>query len=494
MSESSSANTRKASEWQLVLAPLSSAVPTIFIVLMTFASYVAAGVYGIATVLAGTIISSTRIFDAVTDPLLALICDRLKVGKFGRCRIFTIIGWLIMAAAVFCMFNLGLGGGQGGTSLLMFILLYSLYIIGYTVFGIGANLVQPILTTDPRQRASLGRWQAVYSAIISSCFSLVLAAVLMPKHKGELGLPLFADLSLLVMGITFAMTMITVIVVTIAKVDVPENYVSKVKQPASLKDIWDVLAHSRPMQMLIVAAGSDKLALQTASQSAINVMIFGIMLGDYRFSGTLNMINLAVTLVILLTPTVTRFAGRQGLKKANIRWTTIGAAVYALMWIFLIVVDPRNILSNSALKAIFVAMYCAMGACKMAISAVTQPMRYDVVDYEFYRTGKYLPATVTMTYSFVDKLISSLATTVVALAVSTIGYTNSMPQVADPLTNGLFWVATFLWLGMPILGYLCTLLSLHFYPLDKEMMEKVRKTNAEVRRQAAENAQEAVSE
>lgn len=495
MSENTSATTpRRAKSWQLILAPISSAVPTIFIVLMTFASYVAAGVYGIATVLAGTIISGTRIFDAITDPLLALICDRLKVGKFGRCRTFTVIGWLIMAVAVICLFNLGLGGGQGTGSLIMFTLLYIVYIIGYTVFGIGANLVQPIMTDDPKQRASLGRWQAVYAAIVSSCFSLLLAAVLMPKHGGKLGLPLFADLSWLVLGLTFVMTLITLIIVTIAKVDVPENYVSKVKKPASLKDVWDVLVHSRPMQMLIIAAGSDKLALQTASQSAINVMIFGIMLGDYKFSGSLNMINLAVTLLILLTPAVTHFAGKEGLKKANIRWTAIGAAIYAAMWIFLIVVNPRNILANSALKIIFIALYCAMGASKMAISAVTQPMRYDVVDYEFHRTGKYLPATVTMTYSFVDKLISSLATTVVAVAVATIGYTNSMPQVADPLTNGLFWVATFLWLGMPLIGYVCTLISMHFYKLDKETMEQVRKSNAEARLQAAAKAEETAAE
>ena len=479
MSETNTAQIRRAKDWQLILAPLSSSVPTIFVVLMTFASYAATGVYGVATVLAGTIISGTRIFDAITDPLIALICDRF-VSKFGKCRTFMVVGWLVMCASVFAMFNLGLGGGEGIGSVLMFILIYMVYIIGYTIFGVGSNLVQPIMTEDPKQRASLGRWQAVYSTVVSSCFSIVLAKTLMPKHGGKLGLPLFADLSTLVICVTGVMILGTIIVVTLAKVDVPETYEGKTKKPVSMKDIWDMIIHSRPLQMYIVAAASDKLALQTASQSAINVMIFGIILGNYGFSGTLTFINMFVTLALLLF-VVARLAGKSGHKEANVLWTSIAIAAYAAMWIYLMMIDTRSMLDSSVLKTIFIILFCAMGASKMAVSAVSPPMRADIVDYELYRTGKYMPATVNAAYSFVDKLISSLASTVVALSVAAIGYTSGMPQVADTLTPGLFWVGTFLWLGMPMLGYVCTLIAMKFYKLDKETMAEVRKQNAEMR-------------
>ena len=36
-------------------------------------------------------------------------------------------------------------------------------------------------------------------------------------------------------------------------------------------------------------------------------------------------------------------------------------------------------------------------------------------------------------------------------------------------------------MGLPILGWLCTLVAMRFYPLDKEMMEKVQTKNAETR-------------
>lgn len=479
MKENNTTNYRTAKTWQLVLAPAGSCIPTLFVVLMTFASYVAVGVYGVATVLAGVIISGSRIFDAITDPLIALVCDRFD-SKYGRSRIFSIIGWIIMVISVFCMFNLGLGGGKGIASMVIFALIYMIYIIGYTIFGIGSNLVQAIMTNDPKQRPFMAKWQTVYTTVLSSCFSMILAATLMPKHNYQMGLPLFADLSLIVIGASFVMLMITTITVTIAKVDVAETYANTTKTPVSFKDVIDMILHSRPLQMYIVAAASDKLALQTASQSAISVMIFGIILGNYSFNSELTFINLIVTLILLLF-FVSRFAGKSGLKKATVQWTTIAIVLYAAMWLFLVFTDTLQITVNPVLKVIFIILFCGMGGAKMAVSAVSNPLRYDIVDYEFSRTGRYMPATVMAVHSFIDKLISSLATTIVAVAVAAIGYTESMPQATDALTKPLFAIGTFLWLGMPILGYICTLIAMRWYKLDKETMEEVNRKNAELR-------------
>lgn len=45
-------------------------------------------------------------------------------------------------------------------------------------------------------------------------------------------------------------------------------------------------------------------------------------------------------------------------------------------------------------------------------------MTADCADYEVYRTGKYVPGLMGTLFSFVDKLVSSLAATVVALFYS----------------------------------------------------------------------------
>ena len=477
MSTNEQVSYRRVKSWQLFLAPAVTCVPTMFVVLMTFASYVAAGVYGIATVLAGTLITGSRIFDAITDPIIALFSDRLN-SKFGRIRPLAIIGWVITSLAVFIMFRWGWGAGEN--RVLPFILIYMLYVIGYTIFNIGINMIGPVMTNEPKQRASFGRWQAVYTTVLSSTISIILSKLLMPRHNYQMGLPLFADLALFVVCASGLLLVISLVVVTIAKVDVPETYKDMHTDPVKFRDIWDVFIHNRPFQMYTIAAASDKLSLQTASQSAITVMVFGIVMGDYSFNGTLTFVNMWVTLALLVFA-VSHFAGKSGMKKAVTQWTAICIGVYALMFIFMRSVDTLSITSSNLLKIVFICLFCAMGASKMACSSVTDPMRYDVIDYEMSRSGRYMPAVVNAAYSFIDKLISSLAATIVALSVATIGYTASMPQATDALTPGIFNVAMFLWLGVPILGWICTLIAMKFYKLDKETMVEVQKKNAAIK-------------
>ena len=474
-----SETTGKIKQWQLILAPASACIPTMFIILLTFASYVATGVYGVSTVLAGYIITGTRVFDAITDPLIGLWCDRFE-SKWGRARPLTIIGWAIMSVSVFAMFKLGLGAGLGKLSVLIFILIYLVYILGYTIFNIGSGLVQPIMGKNLKDRAILARGQTVYTTVLSSTISMILAATLMPKHNYKMGLPLFADLCVMVILASAVLIAITYIAVTTSGTDVMASYKGMSKDPIKMKDALDLVLHNRDMQMYTIAAASDKLALQTASNSAITVMIFGIIIGNYKFNASLNLVNMFVTLALLFF-FVSRLAGKSGLKKANILWTSTSIAMYALMWVFLLCVDTLQITVNPVLKVVFIVLYCAMGASKMATSCVSNPLRYDIIDYEFSRSGRYMPALVNTVYSFIDKLISSLASTIVALSVAMIGYTEGMPQATDELTSGVFWVGTFLWLGVPIIGYVCTLVAMRWYKLDKETMDEVQRKNAELR-------------
>lgn len=75
-----------------------------------------------------------------------------------------------------------------------------------------------------------------------------------------------------------------------------------------------------------------------------------------------------------------------------------------------------------------------------------------------------------------------------ATSVALIGYTTAMPQATDPLTRPVFFVAMFLWLGMLALGYLCTIIAMKFYPLDKEKMIEIQAANAKTRAEQAKQA------
>ena len=471
---------RSAKTWQIAMAVLSQVVPTALIILMTFATYVATGVYGATSVLAGTIITGTRVFDAITDPIIGFLADRLDT-KFGRVRPLLLCGWAITSLAVFLMFVVCPGQGN----ILVFIAIYVLYIIGYTIFMTGDGMVSSVITNDPKQRPMVGRWASVFKSIFSGTFSMILAATLMPKHNNQYGLPLFRDLTFLMIVLTGVLTGLAILALTASGNDVPETFAGTTHKPIKVGEMFHMLRTSRELQMFTLAAASDKLALQTATQSAINVMIFGICIGNYRFSGQIGLYMTAVTIAMLFL--TSGMAKKDGNKKSLIKWTWLSIAAYGAMYIFMLTVDTLSITTVTALTVGFIVLRCLMNATQMTVSSCTFPMIADITDYQFSQTGHFSPSVVAMTYSFIDKFISSLAATIVGVAVSMIGYVNAMPQATDAFSRPILHTALFLWLGMPILGFACTLVAMKFYKLDKETMAEVQKKNAEIRaKQAAD--------
>lgn len=121
-------------------------------------------------------------------------------------------------------------------------------------------------------------------------------------------------------------------------------------------------------------------------------------------------------------------------------------------------------------------------------SSCTGAMMADIADYEVARTGNFLPGTVAACYSFVDKLISSFSTTIAGFSLAMIGYTTTMPQPGDPATTALRVLTIVMTLGMPIIGWVCTIIAMKFYPLTTEKMVEVQ-TQVHEMREAAQTEQ-----
>lgn len=458
----------QAKPWQIIMYPLAGTTGTLFLMLMMFSSYVAAGGYGIAIAVAGLVATYSRVFDAVTDPIIGLITTRMS-SKYGKARICLVVGLATMILSCLSMFFWCIG-----TNLVIFTLCYMGYIIGYTIYNVGHTTAQSVLTNDPKQRPKISRYSIIYTTIFSALQSRFLSGYLAPKHGG-LNTGLFQELCLIVCAVS--VVFVALAVIAIWSKDTKEAYENVSNSPVSFKDMWSVLKSNRAIQTLIVAGASDKLALQTAGNSFVGTMIFGIVIGNYAFNGKLALIILPVQIALVFL--ATKFAGKHGIKAANVKWTTYSIIAAAVMILYLIVIDPTKISQVTLPTVIFVVLHACCAATQMATSATTGAMIPDCADYELFRSGKYMPAVVGTVYSFVDKLVSSLATTIAALGVSLVGYVSVTPQPGDPSSPAIFAMALFLWKGLPILGWLCTLIAMRWYPLDKDMMDEVKRTNAE---------------
>ncbi len=462
---------RRAKTWQIALGQLNSGAAMCFYILIGYASYVGNVGYGVATALVGMIITGTRIFDGITDPLIALLIDKTNT-RFGKLRLFMFGGWLIETLAVFMMFNWFSGKGHGAIT---FILIYMLYIIGYTINNMAGQIIPPLLTNDPKQRPMVGVWSTIYNYIIPMAVSMGITVGILPKYGNEFTVPMLAAACVFTVTISFVLELLACIGVTPA--DKPENFMGvktkKDDEKVKVKDMIAILKTNRALQTYIFAATSDKLAMQTAGQAIVTTMLYGIIIGNMQLSIIVTMVAMLPSILFAIYGA--RYAGRHGNKESIIVWTRACIIGTVVMVLFFVLTSSWKTAEVLPLMVIFFILTLAINGCKMCVTTATGAMLADIIDYELDRSGKFMPGTMTGVYSFIDKLVSSLGATIAAGCVALIGYTATVPQPTDERTTGVFWMTMALSYGLPILGWLCTLVALRYSPLSKEKMVEVQR-------------------
>ncbi len=467
---------RRAKLWQIIMVAYNGLVGMGFYCLIGLASYSASIGFGIATVAVGGILTFTRIFDAITDPMLAFIYDKVNT-RFGKVRILLAAGWVVMVLGVLLMFNWAAGKGHG---IIAFILIYMLYIIGYTLYNMTGQTLFPLMTNDPKQRPMVGVWSTIFNYIVPIALNMVYYVTLMPKYggynQGFLAAACWITVGVSAVGLILAC-------IGISEYDKPENFVGTMtkKEKLKLKDMLEVLKNNRPLQCYIASAASDKIAQQVASQSIINTMLGGIIIGDMSISTTLSTISIIPS--ILFAVVGAKYAGKHGNKKTIVTWTYLSIFVSCAMILFFVILhmggNTRNISTVFPLMAIYVVLTLALNGAKMCVTTGGSAFMADVIDYELDRGGRYIPAVVSGVYSVIDKLVSSVSALIATGAVALIGYTETMPQPTDELTGGIFWMTMVLFFGMPLLGWGVTLVAMRFCSLEKEEMVEVQRRIAE---------------
>lgn len=477
---------RHAKNRDIALSQLYNAGSMAFYMLMTYATYIGNSDYGILVAITGVIITATRIFDGVTDPICAFIIERFN-SRFGKIRIFMMMGWAVMAIATTAMCNWGAGHLSGTSGLIFFIFCYMLYIVGYTLAGVSTNMAAPVMTNDPKQRPLVSVWGTIYSYITPTIMTIVSMAVILPKYNSQIDTPFLKEYNRFVVALSLVFYILACI--GVAPYDKQENFEgvstgnNKDSKP-SFKDMWSLIKDNKEMQRYMVSACSDKLAQTIGSASVVSTMLYGIMIGNMSISSILSAIAMFPSIIFAIIGA--RLAGQKGNKKVMVDWTWVCIGLNVLYGAFLLFSDTTQITRAIIPSAIFMIFTLGNSATKMIVSTATSAYRSDIIDYELYRSGKYMPATVSATYSFVDKLISSFGATIATAMIGLIGYTSTTPQQGDPLTMGVKVMTVLIMCGFPIIGWICTVVAMKHSQLSKEKMVEIAKTIEEEKKEQKE--------
>ncbi|MDO4267695.1 MAG: MFS transporter [Eubacteriales bacterium] len=472
----------RARLYQLILFPMNNGATNVYYILtMNFIAYYANGVLGLLLMFATTMVTLMRLFDAVTDPIIGALIDRTS-SRYGKFRPYMVLGNVIMIISSILLYfgTRVIPDGLEWLRYTCFVLFYALYVIGYTFQTACTRSGQTCLTNDPKQRPLFTVFNTVAS-LIGMGLVQFLAPILSGRLGGYNSAAFFDFMIPLAIIVSAVLTLLAVI--GIWEKDRPEFFgVGGNQEKIRLKEYVDILKANKELQRLMVAGAGCKLAFSIATNMTVLCMLYGAMMGNY---GGLYLPMMIVGYVFsapffLLT---VRTSQKYGQKKSLVRYTTIALIMYAGVLALLLFwkqdVDMFNLsLSSINIYTVLFILFFGIGyGAYYATADMPIPMVADCSDYETYRSGRYIPGIMGTLFSLVDKLVSSLGSTIVGMAVAMIGI-STLPDGNTPYAEGMHGVVVVLFCVVPMLAWIATLIAMKGYSLTGEKMKEIQAVNA----------------
>jgi len=458
-------NYNSAKTWQIGFFALNNTATNIGMFLMMYYAFFTQNILGLGAALIGTIAMSMRMFDAITDPIIGFLMDRTN-GKFGKFRPYMLVGNILLFISVVLIFRTP---DHWATSqkYIYTTVVYAIYIIGYTFQCTVTKGAQAALTNDPTQRPIFTMFDAIYNTVLFSGGVFLLTTIMAPKYpKNMIDPNLWKDASLVFMSISLIFTIFAII--GIAQKDRTEFFgLGENGVEVKFKDYFEIIRNNKPIQMLVIAASTDKLA-STVLRGAM-VYFFSNVLLNVGLQGTYSLAN--VIPVMLITTIGVNLSRKTGIKKAFV------GATWASMLFLCVILASVPMLTKSSTGIIILLCLMAVQTGVMGVSSnIVIPMIADCADYETSRSGRFIPGMMGTLFSFVDKMISSFATFIIGMIIAWSGYGHSIIE-PNSAVNSKFYIGILVCMFViPILGHVASLIAMKFYALDAPSMVKVNQT------------------
>lgn len=364
---------------------------------------------GLAAGLAGLLIGASKIYDAVTDPLMGWVSDNTR-SRFGRRRIWLLVGTLMCGLALIGLFNMPTGWSK--TPLVFWVVLMLLfYATAYTVFTVPYMAMPAEMTTDYQERSRLMSYRVAFigaAQLIAGYAAPVLIVFFGDGSRGHgrMSLVLAAGLVLAGLGCFWLTRGARSTTGTVQRADA-----AAVVRVARLDQLRAV-AGNRPFMLLILS----KLALLLAIASfgaTFAYFVVHVLKATYALLGTYTVVSSAALFASL--PVWMRVIKRTDKRKAFL----IAAILYALLsssWLLASAGDP---VLWTLLRG------AGMGVLGCGTLLAGQALLPDAIEYDYLRHGERREALLAGFYTMAEKLASALGLALIGAFLGAMGYLSS---------------------------------------------------------------------
>lgn len=363
------------------------------------ASFIAAfytDVFGISAAAAGTMLFTTKIIDAFTDPLMGAIADRTR-SKFGKFRPYLLWGSLPLAGAAVLTFTTPDLSNNG--KLIWAYLTYTAMMLCYTIISTPYSALSGVMTADSQQRTSLISIRFIFAfscgALVNK-FTLPLVELL-GKGNAQLGwqltMALYGLAAIIIFAICFANT--------------KERITPPPQQKTNpIEDIGDLIKN-RPWLILFALAMIIMMTITMRAGSGYYYFTYYVERTDL-ISSYLFWQMIAYAAGACAAPLLTRY-----IEKTKLLMILMGI-VGTLSILFFFV--PKDWIW--AMFALNILISLALGPK----SPLTWSMYADTADYNEWKTGRRATAMTFSAATFSQKLGGALGSAIMLWLLAAIGY------------------------------------------------------------------------
>ncbi|MCG8482298.1 MAG: MFS transporter [Clostridia bacterium] len=425
--------------------------------------YFLTDIAGVAPALAGTITGISLVWDAITDPIVGGLSDRMTSDKGKRIPFmkYSVIPLAIIIYALFAPWELA-GAGQNAYYIIVSILLWTLYttfVIPY--FSLGAEM-----TADYGERN-----------ILRFMTMIIAYPLLMLVSSGPMwiwawaGNQGYSDRAAWgYTGIAFALLLAVMCGIGIFMLKGCEkNAITMLKEKAqeSKENFFRIIAEIlklRPYRIICFFT-----VVYLFGFSMLNTVFIYIMTYNAEMTAVQQGIfwTLYSCFVVVTLPFITMFCNKFG-KKETMMVTMAIAIIGSFFFYF------KGI--NSYADMLIFAATSVIGSSSFFTFYIGYA--YDCIEIDEFKTGKRREGSMTALISFCQKFGSAIAMWVTGVLLAVVGYDGALEIQSDAAVHGILQLGTL----YPAFLFIIAYIIFSFYPVTIknfnalcEALEKKRK-------------------
>lgn len=415
------------------------------VIVMAYLTFFCTDIFGISSMTVAGLMLVTRIIDAITDPIMGIIADQTRT-KQGRYRPYLIYGAPALGALIYLLYSSP--ELSAGMKVVFIYAAYIGYSLAFTVIGIPFTSLVPVLAKDSTDRTMVVSWKNIMVQVGRMFITTFALPIVEAFGGGQQGWARYGALVGVLVTISF--WFVAWGLKPYDTIDLAEK-----KPKINMLSEMHLITKNKPLLMLMLAFGTDMIANSTLL--AVDVYYFKYVLGRMDLVPVTAM---ALTVTGVLSNMAIPFLNRK-IDKKKLYWCGSLLSIVPLAILQLKPVVPT---------AFFLLLISAFGLISTLPSALAWAMLPDCVDYAEYVTGVKGNGVVSSTFSFMIKLCSAIGGALASFLLGLTGFVANQQQ-----SKAVLAAIVFLRFGVPILAYIASLISMHFYELTDARNAEIRK-------------------